>query len=133
SMGTPVVVEDRPGAAGLIAAEAVVKALPDGYTVLMGTGAITALPHHQQVSFDPRTDFAPVTQFGSAAVYFLVNTDYAAANKLNTLNDLIALAKAKPGQLNYGTTGPSSTTSMTMAQFASRTGVEIVPVTYKGT
>jgi tripartite-type tricarboxylate transporter receptor subunit TctC len=133
SLGQPIVVENRAGAAGLIAVEATVKAKPDGYTLLMGTGAVTALPHQQKVNFDPLSDFTPVTQFGSAAVYFLVNSEYAASNSINTLNDLIRVAKAKPGQLNYGTTGPSSTTSMTMAQFENRTGVDIVPITYKGT
>ena len=133
SMASPVVVENRAGAAGLIAVEALVKAKPDGYTLLMGTGAVTALPHQQQVSFDPTRDFTPVTLFGASAVFFLVNADYAARNSLNSLAELIKQAKAKPGQLNYGTTGPSSTTSMTMALFENRTAVDIVPITYKGT
>ena len=132
-MATPVVVENRAGAAGLIAVEATVNAKPDGYTVLMGTGAVTALPHQQTVSFNPTRDFSPITQFGTSAVYILVNSSYAAANSINSLADFIKLAKAKPGQLNFGTTGPSSTTSMTMAQFENRTGVDIVPITYKGT
>lgn len=133
SLSSPVVVENRAGAAGLIAVEALVKSKPDGYTLLMGTGAVTALPHQQKVSFDPTRDFTPVTQFGASAVYFLVNADYAAHNAINSLAAFIKLAKAKPGQLNYGTTGPSSTTSMTMAQFENRTAVDIVPITYKGT
>ncbi len=132
-MSTAVVVENRAGAAGLIAVEATVNAKPDGYTVLMGTGAVTALPHQQTVTFDPTRDFSPVTQFGSSAVYVLVNSGYATANSINSLADFIKLAKSKPGQLNFGTTGPSSTTSMTMAQFENRTGVDIVPITYKGT
>jgi tripartite-type tricarboxylate transporter receptor subunit TctC len=133
SMGQPLVIENRAGAAGLIAVDTLVKAKPDGYTLLMGTGAVTALPHHQTVNFDPTRDFTPVTQFGTSAVYFLVNTEYAQTNSLRTLNDFIAFVKANPGKLNYGTTGPSSTTSMTMAQFENRTGVNIVPITYKGT
>ena len=133
AMATPVVVENRAGAAGLIAVEATVNAKPDGYTVLMGTGAVTALPHQQKVNFDPTRDFSPITQFGASAVYVLVNSGYAAANSINSLADFIKLAKSKPGQLNFGTTGPSSTTSMTMAQFENRTGVDIVPITYKGT
>jgi tripartite-type tricarboxylate transporter receptor subunit TctC len=132
-MGQPLVIENRAGAAGLIAVDTLVKAKPDGYTLLMGTGAVTALPHHQTVNFDPTRDFTPVTQFGTSAVYFLVNTEYAQTNSLRTLNDFIAFVKANPGKLNYGTTGPSSTTSMTMAQFENRTGVNIVPITYKGT
>lgn len=133
SLASPIIIENRAGAAGLIAVEATVNAKPDGYTLLMGTGAVTALPHQQTVSFEPTRDFSPITQFGSSAVYLLVNGNYAAANAINSLADFIRLVKSKPGQLNYGTTGPSSTTSMTMAQFESRTAIDIVPITYKGT
>ena len=92
SLSSPVVVENRAGAAGLIAVEALVKSKPDGYTLLMGTGAVTALPHQQKVSFDPTRDFTPVTQFGASAVYFLVNADYAAHNAIKVTYQAVAKA-----------------------------------------
>lgn len=129
--GQPVVIENRGGAANILGTEAVAKAAPDGYTLLVvEAGAFTINPtlYKNKLPYDPEKDFAPITG--------LVRINQAVlANKtlpVKTAGELIALAKAKPGQLTYGTAGVGTAPHMNMALFASMAGVSLVPVHYRG-
>ena len=95
ALGQPVVVDNRPGAGGVIGTEAASKAPPDGYTLLMGSsGPITISPSVQKVSYDPQRDFAPVTLVQTGQYVLVVNPSL----KVNTAKELIALLTANPGK-----------------------------------
>ena len=125
-----IVVENKAGAAGTIAADYVAKAAPDGYTLLMGhsnSNAISpcVLPN---VPYDPATDFTPITYLGYVPNVLVVN----AALPVNSVAELIALAKTKPGQLTYGSSGIGSTQHLAGALFAKISGVSLNHIPYKG-
>ena len=128
-LGQQVVVENRVGASGNIGADAVAKAAPDGYTI----GIATASTHAVAVSlsaglpYDPIKDFAPVSLIGSAPYVLVVYPGLP----VNTLADLVALAKAKPGALNYGSAGVASLAHLATALFATMAGINITHVPYK--
>lgn len=130
SMGVSVVVENRPGAGGHIAADAVAKAEPNGYTLLLGsTGSQTILPVMlPTMSFDPRKGLAPVSLVAESGNALLVNDKVPA----KTVAELIALAKKKPGELNYGSSGNGSTLHLAGALFAKQAQINMVHVPYKG-
>ena len=106
-LGQPVIVDNRPGASGNIATEAVAKANPDGYTILMGYNtALTFNPLiFQGLTFDVQKDFKPVTLLATAKYLLVVTSNLPVKN----VKDLVALAKEKPGQLNYSSAGNGST------------------------
>ncbi|HXQ84653.1 MAG TPA: tripartite tricarboxylate transporter substrate binding protein [Xanthobacteraceae bacterium] len=130
--GQQVIVENKGGAAHIIGAEAVAKAAPDGYTLLVGeSGTFTVNPTllpKSKVPYDADKDFIPIT--GLVRIY----QSLLAAKSLPVANaaELIALAKQKPGQLTYGTAGVGSALHMNMALFDSMAGVNLVPVHYRG-
>ncbi|MEG0151410.1 MAG: tripartite tricarboxylate transporter substrate-binding protein, partial [Comamonas sp.] len=130
SMGVSVVVENRPGAGGHIAADAVAKAEPNGYTLLLGsTGSQTILPVMlPTMSFDPRKGLAPVSLVAESGNALLVNDKVPA----KTVAELIALAQKKPGELNYGSSGNGSTLHLAGALFAKQAQINMVHVPYKG-
>lgn len=127
-LGQPVVVENRTGADGAIAAQYVARAQPDGYTLLSGSSGMMAYNPglNPQLRYDPMKDFVPVTMIGYSQLVFSVNPSVPA----NSLKELIALAKAKPGQLNYAS--PSSPHRVAFEAFKQQTGTDIVHVPYKG-
>jgi tripartite-type tricarboxylate transporter receptor subunit TctC len=127
----PVVIDNRPGAAGVVGAETVAKAAPDGYTLLMGgTGALAINPGlRTTMPYDSLRDFAPVSLFARIPFILVVSPSVPAA----TVKELIAVAKAKPRQLNYASSGPGSPTQLAAELFKSMTGTDMVHVPYKGT
>ncbi len=129
AMGQQIVIENRGGASGVIAGEIVAKAPPDGYTVLYYGSTIWLLPFlRDKLPFDPLRDFAPISLATSAPFFLFVHPSVPA----KTLKDLIALAKAKPGQLNYGSAGSGAATHLSAELFKLVAGVDIVRIAYKG-
>jgi tripartite-type tricarboxylate transporter receptor subunit TctC len=128
-LGQPVVVENRPGAGGNIAAEHVAKSPPDGYTLIMGTSSLAISQSlYRKLNYDLAKDLAPITQAVNYANLLVV---HPSAN-VSSVAELLALAKAKPGVLNYGTAGNGTPPHMTGELFKSYTGVNIQHIPYKG-
>ena len=127
-LGQPVVVENRPGGDSAIAAEAVTKMAPDGYTIFFGSNSAmtAAVALRKNPGYDPLKDFSPLSLVGRATVFFYAHPSVPAA----TLKEFIAHAKANPGKLNYGTGNPL--TILYYAQLMNATGTEMVQVPYKG-
>jgi tripartite-type tricarboxylate transporter receptor subunit TctC len=125
--GQQVVVSNRPGAGGLIAAQAVAAAPADGYTVLLANSGHAILGTlNKNLPFDPVGDFAGVSLIGDAPT--LVNV--APSLGVRSLQEFVELAKAKPGTINYGSAGIGTATHLAGAYFASRTGTDLVHVPY---
>ena len=124
------IVENRTGASGVIGLDHVAKAAPDGYTLLLGAaGTLTLVPaFNAKLPFDPVRDFAPITLLASGP--FAVAVHPAVPSK--TLKELIALAKAKPRSLNYGSSGTGASPHLAAELFRSMAGIDMVHVPYKG-
>ncbi len=130
ALGANIVVENRPGAGGNIAAEIVAKANPDGYTLFWGSvGPLTVSPAlGVKLAYDPLTDFAPIGLAVHSCNILAARPNFPA----NSVAEVIALAKARPGQLNYSTQGIASTAHLAGELLKALTGVDIVQVAYKG-
>jgi tripartite-type tricarboxylate transporter receptor subunit TctC len=128
--GQPVVVENKPGAGGTLGAAQVAKADPDGYTLLVvSTGHVVNPVLYQNLTYDTLGDFA-----GVAPLATLPNVLVVAANSpLRSVTDLIAAAKAKPGQMNYASAGTGSATHVNAEKFRAATGIDVQHVPFKGT
>ena len=128
-LGQQIVIENRTGASGNIGADAVAKAAPEGYTMGIATASTHAVAASLSTNlpYDPIKDFAPVAMIGSQPYVLVLQPALPARN----LAELIALAKAKPGTLNYGSAGVASLAHLATALFASMAGVNIVHVPYK--
>lgn len=129
-IGQPVVVDNRGGAGGMIGVDAVAKAAPDGYTFgVCSLSPITILPAvRRKMPYDVEKDIAPVILSNKGPMVLLVRKD----STINSMKDLIGVAKDKPGKLSYGSLGPGTISQMTMEMFKSRSGVSIVEIPYKG-
>jgi tripartite-type tricarboxylate transporter receptor subunit TctC len=127
--GQPVVADNRPGAGGAIAAEAVARAAPDGYTFLVTSAGLSILPSIMKMSFDPAKDLLPVTLAVISPGVMVVHPSIPVKN----VKELIAFAKARPGELFYSSSGQGSAQHMAMALFTQMTGLEMTHVPYKGT
>ncbi len=130
SWGQPVIVENRPGADEMIGVGAAAKAPADGYTLLVtSNAAITAAPHlHSRMSYDPQKDLTPILMLGQVTPVMSV----PASLPVKSVQDFIALAKAKPGALNYGSFGNGSYAHVAMEEFKRRTGTQMVHIPYRG-
>ncbi len=127
--GKPVVVENRPGAGGIIGTEALAKSAPDGYSLIVVTvGHAVNASLMPKLPYDTATDFAPVALLATLPSLLVVNPAIPAKD----VKDLIALAKAKPGSVTYASSGTGSTSHMSAALLSSMTGVSLVHVPYKG-
>ena len=128
--GQPVVVETRPGAGGTIAADAVAKAAADGYTLLMGSSAeLTVGPNlYSKLSYDPLKHFAPVILVAVVPNLLVVHPSVPAT----TVKELVAVAKSKPGQLNFASSGNGTTGHLAGEMLKAVAGIDMVHIAYKG-
>ena len=130
ALGQPVIVENRPGAGGNIAAEAVAKSAPDGHTLLMGTnGPLAVSPAlYKSLPYDPLKDLAPVTLVGTSPNLIAVNP----ATGITTLKGLVDKARADPGKLNFSSVGKGSISQLSMELLNSVAGISTVHIPYNG-
>jgi tripartite-type tricarboxylate transporter receptor subunit TctC len=128
-LGQAVVVENKPGAGGNLGTDTVAKAAPDGYTLLLTPSSIAIAPAlYTKLPFDPIKDFAPVTLLGSIPMVVVVYPEFPP----KTLLELIALAKAKPGEISYASAGNGSTNHLAVELFKISTGIDMLHVPYRG-
>jgi putative tricarboxylic transport membrane protein len=130
-LGQTVVVEDRGGGGGLIGTELVKNSDADGYTLLLGqSGPISINPGiYPKLTYDPEKDFVPITMTTSYPYVLVVNPSLG----VKTVAELVALAKSKPGQLNYGTTGLGSSNHLVTELFDNKAGIKMTHIPYRGT
>lgn len=129
-LGQQVIIDNKGGASGAIGVEAAIKSAPDGYTFLVSPSLTVAiLPHLRKLSFDPLKDVLPVTSFGEGTLLIAMN----AAVPANTIQELIAYARANPGKLSWGTPGVGSFGHLICETFKHHAGVNILHVPYRGT
>ena len=129
-VGQSIAVENRTGASGMIAAQDVAKSPPDGYTLMMGSQTTYAVAPslYRKVTVDPAKDFAGVALTGASPLVLVVNPSFAA----HSVADVIAMAKANPGKINFGTGGTGTTPHMTAELFQHTAGIRMVHVAYRG-
>ena len=125
-----IVIDNKPGAAGTIGADALAKSSADGYTLMLGsiTDYAIAPNVHKSLGFDMRKDFAPIAELGYGTVVLVVNADFAARN----VKELIAMAKAKPGDLSFASSGLGGLQHLNGEMFKQMAGVDLVHIPYKG-
>jgi tripartite-type tricarboxylate transporter receptor subunit TctC len=128
--GQPVVIDNRPGAGGNIGAEAASKAAPDGYTLFLATNAPLTInvAAYQNIKYDPLRDFVPITVMGENPILLVAHPSLAPSS----VRELIAFAKAKPGELAAGTSGLGTTAHLSLVQFNKLAGVDVRHIPYRG-
>ena len=127
--GQPVVVDNKPGVGGNIGTDLVAKAAPDGYTLLLAPSSIAIAPHlYKKLTYDPIKDFAPVTLIGNIPMAVVVNPSFPA----KSIKELIALAKEKPGAIDYASAGNGTTNHLAVEQFKQITGIDLTHIPYRG-
>ena len=126
-LGQPVIIDNRPGAAGNIGMEAVARASPDGHTLLFGITTLATAPHFYKLSFNPLTDLAPVTQMLSLQFVLIASTSLPAAS----VPELLALARQSPGSVTCASVGGITQLGCALLRFQG--GIALTDVTYKGT
>ena len=129
SIGQPVIVDNRPGASGNIGAEIGAKSTADGYTLVMPITSFAMNPHlYRNMSFDTVKDFSPVVLASVAPLYLVINPAVPA----KSVSELIALAKAKPGELNYANSGNGTSAHLAGELFKKMAGIDLVSLSYRG-
>jgi tripartite-type tricarboxylate transporter receptor subunit TctC len=127
--GQPVLIDNRGGQGGVLGTDAVAKAAPDGYTIaISSSGALAISPSMEKVAYDTLRDLQPITLVATVPEMLVVATNVAASN----MSELIALARAKPGKLNFASAGAGSLTHLAGELFKLKAGVDIVHVPYRG-
>ena len=128
-LGQPVVIENRAGAGGIAGTETAAKAAPDGYTFLMtNVSLVTSAYLYSRLPYNPQHDFVPVTLVATSPLMLVVHPSVAA----KSVQELVALARANPGRLNFGSGGVGSTPHLSVELFKSAAGIDAVHVPYKG-
>jgi tripartite-type tricarboxylate transporter receptor subunit TctC len=129
-LGQPVIVDNKPGAAGIIGSETVAKAPPDGYTLVVGSSGTMAINPslYSKLPYHPLRDFEPVSLLSVVPLFLAVNPAFPA----QTAADLVKLAKASPGKINYGSGGSGVTSHLTMELLKHAQGMQLTHVPYKG-
>jgi tripartite-type tricarboxylate transporter receptor subunit TctC len=129
AFGKSVVIENRPGAGGIVGTQAVASAAPDGYTFCVcSVGAVSVAPFAQKVSYDPAKDLSPVSIISTIVQAVIVKKSLP----VNSMAELVAYAKANPGKLNYGSSGAGGLTHYAVELFEARTGTNMVHVPFRG-
>ena len=133
-LGQPVLVENRPGANGVLGVSEVARAAPDGYTLLAtNSSSITVNPQvYKKISYLPERDFAPLTMMVSAPFILTINSAGERTGSVNSIADLVALARSKPGQLTFGSGGPGNLAHLGFEMINNRAGTKTTHVPYKG-
>jgi tripartite-type tricarboxylate transporter receptor subunit TctC len=130
TLGQPVIVDNKAGAAGIIGSELVAKAPPDGYTLVVGSSGTMAINPslYSRLPYHPLKDFQPVSILAVVPLFLAVNPQFPA----QTAGDLVKIAKATPGKINYGSAGSGVTSHLTMELFKQAQGIDLIHVPYKG-
>jgi len=126
--GQTIVIESRPGGGGVIAAEAVARAAPDGNTLLINTNGMLINAILRKVNFDPLTSFEPICKLVTSPLVLVVNS----ASPYRTLADLVAAARARPAELSFASVGPHSTQHIAIERFKRLAGIDVIYVQYPG-
>jgi tripartite-type tricarboxylate transporter receptor subunit TctC len=129
SLGKQVIVENKPGAGGVLGIEAGIKSPPDGYTLTLIASSYTVNPSVYKLNFDPVSDITPIIQMSQGPLLVVVRPSLP----VKTTQDLIALAKSKPGQVNFASSGQGSVIHMATELFQSMAGIKMNHIPYKGT
>jgi tripartite-type tricarboxylate transporter receptor subunit TctC len=129
SLGQPVIIDNRPAAAGMVGTDAVAKAQPDGHTLLMVASSFTVIPATRaNVPYDPARDLAPILNVAKSSLLFLINPKVPA----KSLAEFVALAKAEPGKFNYATPGAASQAHLLIELFSQKAGIRMQHIPYRG-
>ena len=128
ALGGQVIIENRPGASGMLGPNELAKAAPDGYTLSQVTIGVARLPHMQKMQFDPLRDFTYIACLTGYTFGIVVKAD----SPHKTIQDLVKFAKANPGKFNYGSTGNGTTPHLAIEEFASKAGIQLTHVPFKG-
>ena len=127
-LGQTVLIENRPGASGMLGPNELVKAAPDGYTLSQLTIGVARLPHMQKMNFDPLKDFTYIACLTGYTFGIVVRAD----SPFKTVKDLVDYARANPGKFSYGSTGNGTTPHLAVEEFASKAGISLNHVPFKG-
>ena len=128
ALGVQVVIENKPGASGMLGPNELVRAQPDGYTLSQITIGVARLPHMQKMQFDPLKDFTYIACLTGYTFGVVVRAD----SPIKSIADLVAFARANPGKFTYGSTGNGTTPHLAFAEFASKAKIDVTHVPFKG-